>query len=134
MNSILYGVSKINYGVKIRMKSKEKQENYLRTFFSPSVYAKFEAAMEYSLDDCMIMDRIINSTKPKLLEQFENIEQYNLSERLKLRQDLADKLNKKFGTNLKYSSEYVDEFIDNASKRSGKTEAMLYNFLKSSYN
>lgn len=81
MNSILYGVSKINYGVKIRMKSKEKQENYLRTFFSPSMYAKFKAAMEYPIDDSTIRERIFN-----------------------------------------------------AQKRSGKTEEMMYNFLKSSYN
>ena len=81
MNSILNGVSKINYGVKIRMKSREKQMNYLRTFFSPSMYAKFKAAMEYPIEDSIITERIFN-----------------------------------------------------AEKRRGKTEAMMYNFLKSSYN
>lgn len=63
MNSILYGVSKINYGVKIRMKSREIQMNYLRTFYSPSLYAKFKSAMEYPLDDCTIVERILNPAK-----------------------------------------------------------------------
>lgn len=81
MNDILNGVSKINYGTKIRMKSREKQINYLRTFFSPSMYAKFKRAMEYPIEDSTITERIFNN-----------------------------------------------------AKRCGKTEEMMYNFLKSSYN
>lgn len=131
MNDILNGVSKINYGVKIRMKSREKQRNYLRAFFSPSVYAKLKAGMEYPLDDNIIMERIFN--KPSLIEQIRNIDDYDLSERLKIRQDFAEKLNKKFGTQLKYNSPYLDNFIE-TNKRCGKTEQILYNFLKSSYN
>ena len=113
------------------MKSREQQMNYLRTFSSPSVYAKFKAAMEYSPDDNIIMERIFN--RPSLLEQVINIDLYDLSERLKIRQDFAERLNEKFGTHLTYSCPYLDNFTE-ASKRYGKTEQILHNFLKSSYN
>lgn len=63
MNEILNGVSKINYGVKIRMKSREKQMNYMYAFYSPSLYAKFKAAMEYPPEDCSIVERILNPAK-----------------------------------------------------------------------
>lgn len=63
MNAILNGVSKINYGVKIRIKSREKQMNYLYAFYSPSVYAKFKASMEYPPDECSIAERILNPAK-----------------------------------------------------------------------
>lgn len=61
MNNILDGVSKINYGVKILMKSKEKQMNYLRTFYSPSPYARFKAIMEYPIEDDNIRKKIIDN-------------------------------------------------------------------------